>query len=391
MKRLIFICCYADIIPRHRLMCKTLSRDGHEIIVISWNRNWPRDRAIPDEWVSEWHNIPLRAGAGSATLLWKLPSLLRQIIMAIRRVGRVDTIFMTHFCLLPAAPILAGLCGKLYYDAPEYFCEDMLRYFGRLGWLARPFVRRLERLWLARVVAITTIDSRDGWLEEYYRCMRRPVLALWNTPSRDDEPDAAEIAAAASELGSARIVAYAGALKRIKGLDVALGAIPAVRDRFPDVRFLFIGPLQEKQEYIDRLRHDLGIGDVTIFRAQMPYRRLQAYLRASFIGLAILQKERNHLAGEGNCRKIFTYMQAGLPIVVSDVGSIGAFVRDHGFGISIDGEDSAQAAGAICSYLENPDLRRQHAQAGRRAYLDRFNWEQQAGTFTHFINGPDHA
>ncbi|MGH8531541.1 MAG: hypothetical protein ACREV1_02145, partial [Gammaproteobacteria bacterium] len=209
MKRLVFICYCADFTPRHRLMCKTLSRDGHAIIVISWNRNWPADRVIPDEWVSEWHNITLRAGAGSATLLWKLPSLLRQIIVTVRRFGKVDAIFIGHYCLLPAAPALARLCGKLYYDAPEYFCEDMLRYFGRLGWLARPFIRLLERLWVARVAAITTIDSRDGWLEEYYRRMRRPVLALWNTPSRDDEPDAAEIAAAASALASERIVVYA--------------------------------------------------------------------------------------------------------------------------------------------------------------------------------------
>ncbi|MGH8581951.1 MAG: glycosyltransferase [Gammaproteobacteria bacterium] len=391
MKRAIFILFYADLIPRHRLMARTLAHNGWEIDVVSWNRNWPKDQAVHEPWVSQWHCVPLAAGTGTAALVYKLPRLFRKVSRVVRTAGGAEAIFITHFGLLPLATLLRSYCARMLYDAPEYYCEDLLRYFGRLGWLARPVVRGAERAMLARVDAVLTIDSKNGWLADYYRRMNRPVHVVWNTPSTEDDPAESELLEAVRDLGAAKVVVYVGALKRDKGLEVMLRAIPVIKQRFPGARFLFIGGLQERRELIDRLLRDLGIGDVTIFKPPMPYRRMLAYLRASAVGLAVLLKGRNRLAGAGNCRKIFTYMQGGLPIVVSDVGSVGELVRAQACGVCIDGERPEAAAAAICAYLDDDGLAREHGRSGRQAFTERFNWERQAAAFLEFIDAPVRA
>ncbi len=391
VKRAIFILFYADLIPRHRLMARTLAQDGWEIDIVSWNRNWPKDQSVYEPWVSQWHCVPLTAETGTAALVYKLPRLFRKVIRVVRTVGGAEAIFITHLGLLPLATLLRSDCARVLYDAPEYYCEDMLRYFGRLGRLARPVVRIAERAMLAPVGAVLTIDSKNGWLADYYRRMNRPVHVVWNTPSTEDDPAESEVVEAVRDLGVAKIVVYVGALKRDKGLEVMLRAIPVIKQRFPSARFLFIGGLQERGELIDGLLRDLGIGDVTIFKPRMPYRRMLAYLRASAVALAVLQKGRNLLAGAGNCRKIFTYMQGGLPIVVSDIGSVGELVRAQRCGVCIDGERPEEAAAAICAYLDDDGLARDHGRSGRLAFTERFNWERQAAAFLEFINSPVRA
>jgi glycosyltransferase involved in cell wall biosynthesis len=375
----VFVLFYPDFIPRHRLMARALAAAGWTVRVVSWNRDWPKQAPAAEEWLSGRQAIPLPAGTASAALLLRLPRLFLGVLRALRGEPPADALFLTHFALLPLAPLLRRRCGALFYDAPDYFCEDLLRYFGPLAGPMRPLLRLFERAFVSAVDAVLTIDSHAGWLADYYRRMRRPVLVLWNVPALADDPAAAEIAAAAAGLGGGPIAAYVGGLKPDKGLAAMLAAIGPIRERFPEARFLFIGGAP------DAALRRLQAEGAALVMESMPYRGMMACLRNADIGLALLQKGRNDLAGAGNCRKVFSYMQGGLPVVVTAVGSVGEFVREQNCGTVVDPEQPGQAVQAIGRYLADPALARAHGENGRRAFAARFNWEAQSAAFTGFV------
>jgi len=151
-----------------------------------------------------------------------------------------------------------------------------------------------------------------------------------------------------------------GALARFdeqKGLDVLLRALVDL----PDVRALLVGG-GEQEDALRRLAADLGVADRVELRAWA------ADPRAVLAGLDVFVLPSRY---EGFPLSIVEAMLAGVPVVATDVGSVGEAVRDRDTGYLVPAEDPVALAAGIWAALADPG--RTAGPAGllaRRSYTD---------------------
>jgi len=69
----------------------------------------------------------------------------------------------------------------------------------------------------------------------------------------------------------------------------------------------------------------------------------------------------------------------GLPVVASNIGGLPEVVEDGKTGILVEPGDVISLVKAIKYYIDNPDKRAQHGEAGRRKVENEYNWADNAG------------
>ncbi len=74
-----------------------------------------------------------------------------------------------------------------------------------------------------------------------------------------------------------------------------------------------------------------------------------------------------------NC---FEYLQAGLPVAVSDLPEMAAVVKRYGVGETFEDCNPRSLATALNAILEEPEKMKQYAEAAQRA-AGELNWERE--------------
>jgi glycosyltransferase involved in cell wall biosynthesis len=100
---------------------------------------------------------------------------------------------------------------------------------------------------------------------------------------------------------------------------------------------------------------------------------IRGMLRAR-IGVALLRPLPNHMDAIRS-NKLFEYMAAGLPVVVSDLPEWRDIVLGVGCGLVVDPADPAAIAEALERLLTHPEEAEEMGLRGRAAVCDRFNWD----------------
>ena len=333
--------------------------------------------------MDDWRWIRLPAPSWSGRLFFRLPHYYALVIKALREINSVALIFLTHFFLLPLALLLPM---KKIYDDAEMYQVALSFYGGRFQPVLLHLLPLLVRVLVTRVDGVTCIDSREGWLEKFYRQWHPLVQVIWNVPSGILESMPSIEESVAAKLPRHQVVAYVGGSFRQKGLHAALEACALIRKRYPEVLFLFIGRLFEDAEAISGLIESLGIQNNIRFLEQMPYENMIAHLRYAQIGLALHQPGFIYdLVSAGNGRKIFTYMQAGLPIVATNFGEIGLVVKKERCGLLVDTTKPEDISQAILFLLDHPEEAKKMGEKGRQAFLEKYNWEREEQKFLGLI------
>ncbi len=80
--------------------------------------------------------------------------------------------------------------------------------------------------------------------------------------------------------------------------------------------------------------------------------------------------------------KLFEYMAAGLPVVVSSTLQCSSLVVDAGCGVAVDPYDEAAVARAISDLVSNPSLAQAMGARGRRLVLEHYLWESEGRRLT---------
>ena len=100
----------------------------------------------------------------------------------------------------------------------------------------------------------------------------------------------------------------------------------------------------------------------------------QVYARSS-IGMSTILNVGQYASLDNFPTKVYEYMAAGLPVIVSDYPFMRRSVQQDDFGIAVDPDDVQAVAQAIGAILSDPQRAQQMGENGRQAVLQKYNWD----------------
>jgi glycosyltransferase involved in cell wall biosynthesis len=239
----------------------------------------------------------------------------------------------------------------------------------------------LLRFW-GGLLAVGTSLLSDGVVccstrvaRQFPRWTRTPVAVAY--PPVGEEYAGGERDATRAGLGledAAPCVLVVGSISRGRGQDVALRALPHIRERFPGARLVIVGephPRPVDLAFADELRGlaaRLGIEEFVVFASPVPD-VADLYAAADIVvNPARVPEAFGRVAPEA--------LMAGRPVVASRVGAVPEVIRDGADGLLVEPDNAESLAGAVALLMDDPALSRRLVDSGRRRVVDRFGTEQ---------------
>lgn len=265
--------------------------------------------------------------------------------------------------LHPRLPSAVGMVGALYsrrFRGPVvyYMAAD---WEGALYAKGHPVATALARLlgpvlrWLSSngpiFAAGPAVCERMGGPSE--RVIPVMTTALDGSHIRDADVVAEEARRDPKE------ILFVGAVWQMKGVHHFLGALPALREKFPGLRARIIGKIHGGSWFHDMIR-DLSLEDMVEHHAHMAWDRLMNLYDESDVFVMPSLDGR----GEGVPKVALEAMARGVPVVASDVGGIRALVEDGVNGLMIPPADEGAIVEAVSRLWGDPDLRSRLARSG---------------------------
>ena len=266
---------------------------------------------------------------------------------------------------------LVGRNVPWIYDAHEYVV-GLSRYGGRTRRIVAAWAS-LEKEYIHSASRVVTVSPAiAGALRRRYALPVPPAVVL-NTPVREPpQPSRPSVRAAVGiETGTALLV-YSGVVTHARGVHTAIEAMT----KLPAAHLVVVCVPHTETWALKRIRplaDEYGVADRVHFIDPVPSGQVLEFLESADVGLIPILHFPSHEMSLSN--KMFEYLNAGLPLVVSDCRTQAEFVRSHGVGEVFRAEDPADLAEAVQRILDDrapyvkavndPDL------------LDRYSWRRQ--------------
>ena len=169
----------------------------------------------------------------------------------------------------------------------------------------------------------------------------------------------------------APVLVSVGALVERKGFHRVLECLPALRRRFPGLRYLVVGGAGPEGDWSARLTRsvaDLGLEDCVVFLGTLAPEELKLPLSAADV---FVLATRN----EGWANVFLEAMACGLPVVATDVGGNAEVVANENLGTLLPFGDPDRLAQAIADALG-----REWDRDAIVAYAESNSWERRVRT-----------
>ena len=277
---------------------------------------------------------------------------------------RADVVHAHDVNTLPTAWLAARLSGaRLVYDAHEISTS-------REGYSSfRKLVGLVEKALMPRADGtITTTEARAKFFARAYGVAR--PLVLQNRP-REQRPQASKRIRQELCLNEPwPIVLYQGGVQQGRGLE----RLARVAAQVPGAYFVFIGG-GRLDVSLRQIAQELRLEDRVRFIPTVALADLPCYTASADIGVQPIENTcLNHYTTDSN--KLFEYVQAGLPVIASDLPEIRLIVRQHDLGLLVPAGDSEALAVALRRMVGDAQLRAHYA-ARARAAASALSWEMQ--------------
>jgi glycosyltransferase involved in cell wall biosynthesis len=261
----------------------------------------------------------------------------------------------------------AGHPCHVVYDARENFAGIPVGEQGsprRHGLLVRQEVETIRDM----DAVFTVSDPIARELESRYRLDRRPDVVL-NVPvqvSPEPGPTVRDLAGVGPDVP---LLVYSGGISRSRGLETLVDAMGML----PDVHLVIV-PVPHPHPSVPALlerAEAVGAGSRISIAAPVPPHDIAGYLSGADLAVHPMPGgSPNHDQAMPN--KLFEYLHAGLPLVVSDARLMAEFVRSHAVGATFVSGDAHSLAAAVTAVRAEPPTPEHLAGVARR-----YSWQGQ--------------
>ncbi|MBN2200621.1 glycosyltransferase family 4 protein [bacterium] len=293
---------------------------------------------------------------------------------------RFDIMYCNDLETLPVGVLLKRFRGvRLVYVSDELNTEVT-----DLNSLSRGIWKVVETFCIRSADAVFTVnESISVWLGDQYRIPRPEIL--YNVPYRRRSRGKRNLRRMFGIPGNHTVLLYQGSMHPSRGVPTLLRIMP----RIPDASLIVIGDQRQFTELVRRT-HTAVPENVHVIDF-VPYPELPSYTAGADIGLYLLENScLNYYYSLPN--KLFEFLAAGLPVVLSDFPEHRRIVAGYRCGILVNEKSDGDIVRAIRRLMQDRRTYLEMSRNARRITQETFNWEtQEKNMITVFnrLNGRD--
>ena len=257
---------------------------------------------------------------------------------------------------------------KMIYDSHEYFTETP-------ELVDRPRVqkvwKRIEGYVVPRLKEMITVcDSIADLFHEKYGIVCHVVR---NIPPRASLPQKGERNALDLPDDKHLLVLQGSGINIQRGAEELVEAMQYLEDCF----LMVIGG-GDVLPTLKQMTSDLRLEDRVRFFPRMPYQQMMAYTQLAELGF-VLDKDTNLNYRFCLPNKLFDFIQAGVPVVASNLVEVGKIIKKYDIGLFIPDHDPKSIAATIRSGLDD-DTQRAVWHKGLAQAAEDLCWENEQQT-----------
>ena len=162
------------------------------------------------------------------------------------------------------------------------------------------------------------------------------------------------------DLSNSKVIVYLGTMDKLRQSDILMHSMARLKPDRQDVKLLMVGDGNDRAN-LEKLAHNLGLGDDIIFTGQVPYFEVPQFIAAADIGLSPVPP-LDIFKVSSPC-KLFEYMAMARPVMANEEIPEHKEVLEQSRGGVLVPFTPEAFAGAIIELLDNP---KKAAETGRR-------------------------
>ncbi|MBZ0201278.1 MAG: glycosyltransferase family 4 protein [Ignavibacteriaceae bacterium] len=268
---------------------------------------------------------------------------------------------------LPFVVLIAKLKrGKVFYDSRELY-----------GFLAglrdRQIIQKLlfkiESIFIRYADTIITTGEMDSeFIQKQYKINN--TLVIRNLPLFQPIDSPYNFRKVLSLSNETKILLYQGVVLHGRGLSLLLNVVKKIND----IVLVVMGD-GEQREFYKKSATDAGLIDRVYFMGKIPQRLLLNYTAGADIGFALIENiSLSYYYALPN--KMFEYIHAGLPVIVSNFPQMKKIVDDYKIGFAVNPEDDKEITGAVEELIHNKSKYDEFTSSCRKA-AEVLNWDAE--------------
>lgn len=348
--------------------CRSLKKAGYEVSLIAPH--------LREEVVEGIKIYPVRKYANEPARMFFTG---RQVYKRAKDLGDQNTVFHFHDPELIPYGLLLKLRGyKVIYDVHEDVPRQIMSKTWIPGFLKTTLSYLVEKMESLASGFFDRIITAEPVTYNRFPKERTVLVRNYSIP---DELSPADMSKKQNN------IIYAGSITEIRGIRQLVKALALVPEEFK-VRLKLAGTFTPRT-LMDEMQKLPGWEKVD-YAGWVDRKRLAALMAESKIGMIVLNPVPKYL--EAYPTKLFEYMSAGLPSVISDFPLWEEIMEEYQCGLTADPMDPQAIADAIVWMLTHPEKAAIMGANGLRAVREKHNWQNEEkkliSAYREILNSP---
>jgi len=242
----------------------------------------------------------------------------------------LDTLLANYLISKLKKSILIYDSHELFTEVPELTNRKLVKFI----WLL------IEKSILPKIKYAYTVSSA---IAKYYNFKYGiKMLVIRNIPPSNNKR--------IEKVLKKNIILYQGSINKGRGLEYMIEAMQYIENF--ELHIIGDGDIIDN---LKKLTIDKNLNNRVIFIDRMPFDKLINYTQQAWLGISVEEKiGYNYYFALPN--KLFNYIQARVPIMVSDFPEMSKIVKKYNIGITINSHEPQKIAETIKYIYENKDL-----------------------------------
>lgn len=264
--------------------------------------------------------------------------------------------------LIPIGVVLKIIGKKVIYDVHEDYKSKILSkpympvFFRKfVSWFFDMIEKKIAKLFFDFIITADDYVKSKFNSDKVYRIANYPLVKTINKAEKNAEKF---------------VCIYVGGLSRERGILKIIESLNYLKEL--PIEIVLIGNLEQ-----ENIKDIITNHPLVKYLGYKSWDEVMHHLSLADIGLNILQPIPYEYAAE-NTTKIFEYMMVGIPIISSNFPGLRRIIEKNNCGICVNPLDPKEIADAIKYLLEYPEEAKKMGENGRKAVLEKYNWEKES-------------